>query len=73
MKIDSYNISYFYLVAIKKEAIEPGMPITTFISQAPKYASQPEAVNKLLDEFSSETKRFEIQLPSPQLDDNQPV
>lgn len=53
-----YNISYFYLVAIKQGKIEPGTSILEYLKKEPKYVSKPATANELLDMFSSETDRL---------------
>lgn len=52
-KAGAYNISYYYLVAIKKGVIKPGTKIEDFIETMPQYKSEKEAVKPLLERFSS--------------------
>ncbi|MGB4108202.1 MAG: hypothetical protein WBK55_10475 [Alphaproteobacteria bacterium] len=55
-----YNISYFYLVALKKGEIQPGTSIVDFLKKTPEYSKDPEIVNELLNQFSSQKERLEI-------------
>lgn len=64
LKEKAYNISYFYLVAIKKGEIEPGTPIMDFIRQQPEYTAAPAVVNQLMGTFSSETQRLPVPPPA---------
>lgn len=60
LKEKAYNISYFYLVAIKTGEIEPGTPIMDFIRQQPEYTGAPKVVNELMNMFSSERARLPV-------------
>ena len=67
-KEKAYNISYFYLVAIKKGQIEPGTPMLDFIKSEPEYTKDPHIVNNLMDMFSTETGRLDARsTPAPQM------
>lgn len=59
-KIRAYNISYYYLVGIKKGEVEPGTPITDFIQTVPAYMQDPFIVKGLMERFSS---RGQLQSP----------
>jgi hypothetical protein len=52
LKDHAYNISYFYLLDIKKGKIEPGTPIIGWLATHPSYSPYPDLVNNVLDEFS---------------------
>ena len=60
MKQKIYNISYHYLVDIKKGIDDPeggynkpGTSIIDYIQSRKEYRDQPEIINMLLNEFSS--------------------
>lgn len=52
-KEKAYNISNYYLVAIKKGKIDPSTKIEHFIKITPQYAQHPEMVAECLKKFSS--------------------
>jgi len=62
-KMAAYNVSKFYLIAIKRGEIEPGTPIVDFIRTVPEYANEPFAANKLLEAFSSNEERLRPYAP----------
>ena len=47
-KADVYNISYWYLVAVKKGEIEPGTPIETFVENHPEFSKNLDYINQTL-------------------------
>lgn len=65
MKQDAYNISYHYLIDIKKFRDDgvthynmPGTSMVNYIASRQEYAGNPVYINKLLDEFSSSEERM---------------
>ncbi len=71
LKQMAYNISYHYLVDLKKFREDgvthynyPGTPIVDYIRSRAEFAGHPAMVNRLLDEFSSDTDRLDA--PAPQ-------
>lgn len=65
LKQDAYNISYNYLIDLKKfkpdgtsHYNEPGTPIIDYIRSRKEFAGNPAYVNRLLEEFSSSGERL---------------
>ncbi|GJL86165.1 MAG: hypothetical protein DHS20C02_19400 [Micavibrio sp.] len=57
-----YNVSYYYLVGIKTETINPGTPMLDFLLSHQAYAADPISSNELLEKGSSDARR----LPTPE-------
>ena len=54
LKADVYNISFFYLVGIKKGEVEPGTSIEDFVKNSPDYANKADYVmNTLYPKFET--------------------
>jgi CRISPR/Cas system-associated exonuclease Cas4 (RecB family) len=64
-KEKAYNISYFYLVALKRGEIEPGTSMLDYIKTEQNYVSHPAIVNELMDLFSSDTRRLPLSTDPP--------
>ncbi len=56
-KEKAYNISYYYLVAVKKGEIKKGSPVSEFIKTVPEYQKHPEIADECLKRFSSSSKQ----------------
>ena len=58
LKRDAYNVSYFYLVDIKKGKIAPGTEMADFMASRPEYTNHPAKANQLLAYFSDKPSRL---------------
>lgn len=65
LKQDCYNISYHYLVDLKKLREDgvthynyPGTSIVDYIKSRSEYANKPDIINRLLEEFSGNPERM---------------
>ena len=57
-KQKAYNVSLYYLLAVKNGDIEPGTPMMDFIKNQPELTRAPAIVNELMDRFSDEAERL---------------
>lgn len=67
LKQQCYNVAYHYLVDLKKYREDgvthynyPGRTMVDYMLSRPEFAGKPEAANRLLAEFSSETARLPV-------------
>ena len=73
LKQDAYNIAYHYLIDLKKTKEDrsthyntPGTAMFDYMKSRVEFSSDPVAANRLLNEFSSDTRRFSVPaLPFP--------
>lgn len=74
LKMEAYNISYHYLIDLKKYREDaathyntPGTPMLDYIRSREEFARHPLRVNELMDAFSSEKDRMPLKLATPWL------
>ncbi len=60
-KMILYNISYYYLLNIKRENIDADMTLMDYIKTQPIFYNEPEIINALMDEFSTSSERLPVE------------
>ncbi len=71
LKNEAYNISYHYLIDLKKFREDgtthynyPGTPMLDYIRSRAEFAAHPFRINELMEAFSSENGRLPLNRPS---------